>query len=681
MRKLIGRGDELDRVQEACRQAQLVTLTGVGGVGKTRLALQVATALQSEFADGAWLVELSPLQDGRLLPHTIAQSLPLTTDQTNRSMIDVLAEYLADRELLLVWDTCEHLTDACSLTAQALLLAAPGLCILTTSRRPLGVPGEQVLALEPLPVGDDCAAVAADAVTLLADRAAEAVPGFTVTDANRDQVLRLSRHLEGLPLAIELAAARLRDMPLAVLNTRLEDRFAVLGTTEEAVHGAEPPWHQALHTAIGWSHQLCSPAERLAWARLSVFAGTFDAEAVRQVCADAHLPDEHVPAVLAELVDTSVLIWLPTGDGERYRMLDTIREYGAFWLRGLGEEDEVRLRHRDYYRRLARRADAAWIGRDQFSWYDRMNAEHDNLRAALEFSLDRPEGRPALELAGALWFFWFCCGFFTEGQHYLNRALAADPTPSQARRKALWARGLALLPQGDNEAAAACAAIAEYLDDADAAEQAQALSMCAALMRGDTARVAALAEDLLAEYQDSGELNLATLLAQLDLAYAHTVMGNSEKAIAVLEQLSADCHRHGERWMRAHADLMRAQAELACGRPGAARVSAQAALAVKQRLNDSRGVALAVVVLAQAAANVGQEEYAAYLLGLAQQIRDVLGKPQCNPLWTATRRTCEQQARDALGNQAYTAAFRAGYESSPDTALTYALDPGPILLP
>ncbi len=268
--ELVGRRAELAQIRRLLGGARLVTPTGVGGVGKTRLALRTAYEAQPSFRDGVWWVELSALRQGELLAHTVAEALPLT-DQTIRPMIDVLVDYLADRELLLVLDTCEHLTDACAMAAEALLRAAPGLRVLATSRRLLGVVGEEVFTVEPLPVptteamgavgaagADPVDAVdGVDAVALLAARAAEAVPGFAVTDVNRRDVVALCRRLEGLPLALELAAARLREQSVAQLARRLEDRFAVLGETNELVDGAEPPWHQALRTAIGWSHQLC----------------------------------------------------------------------------------------------------------------------------------------------------------------------------------------------------------------------------------------------------------------------------------------------------------------------------------------------------------------------------------------------------------------------------------------
>ncbi|WP_037772842.1 ATP-binding protein [Streptomyces sclerotialus] len=682
--RLVDRRAELAEIQRLLSSgARLVTLTGAGGIGKTRLALETAAALRPRFQDGAWLVELSPLSKGTLLPLTIAEALPLA-DLTTRPAIDVLAEYLADRELLLVLDTCEHLTDACAMAVQVLVRAAPGLRVLATSRRTLDVPGEEVFTVEPLSVpdlADDARTHEAAAMVLLAERAAAVVPGFALTDVNRTEVAWLCRRLEGLPLALELAAARLRDHSVTELTARLTDRYAVLDGTDDELTHAGPPWHRALRTAIGWSHQLCTPPERLLWARLSVFAGTFDAEAVRQVCADAHLPGRKVPALLGALVDNSVLTWVPTGAGERYRMLDTLREFGEGWLRRLGEEDALRRRHRDHYLALARRGDAAWLGADQFAWYDRTTAEHDNLRAALEFCLAHPEDHTALELAGALWFFWNGCGMQKEGQHFMERALALDPAPVPARGKVLWACGLALLTLGDADGGAAyaaeCTAAAERSGDADTAAAAAAITMGTAMLRGDVERMTSLARRLLATERPGSALTLPQHLARLVSGHAHIITGRFEEAIAVLEQWRVACDRHGERWMRTFSDSYRAQAELALGRPAAAQSYAQAALEGKHRMHDSLGVAMALDVLAQAASATGQDERAARLLGLARQVWEALGgRPQAGiAAWIAARRSCEERCRDALGDHAYETAYRIGRETGLDTGIAYALTP------
>jgi predicted ATPase len=701
--RLVGRAAELTQIGLLLERSRLVTVSGVAGVGKTRLALRAIADLAPRFADGAGWVELSPLDDGIALPYAIAEALPLA-DQTNRPMIDVVADYLADRELLLVLDTCEHIADACALAAEALLAAAPKLRILTTSRCALNVSDEEILAIAPLPVPDaprpvpdsaagaDAAAAGAgtaaevlgadgeDAVTLLAERAAQATPGFKVTLWNRADVVSLCRRLDGLPLAIELAAARLAEMPIRELTDRLADRFAVLGDIDPDADDADPPWHQALRTAIGWSHQLCSPAERLAWARASVFAGSFDTETAGQVCADDRLPAEQIPALLHSLADKSILTRVPVPDAEpRLRMLDSIRDYGAFWLRNLDEERRLQRRHRDVYLDLACRGESAWLGSEQLAWYDRMTAEHDNLRAALEFAIADTEGHTALELTSALWFFWYTCGFNKEGQHYLERALAADPTPGPARTMALWACGFVLLAQGDFDAAGALAdqsaAEAESQGDDSAAAMAQALAMCAAWTRGDAQRAISLIERLRTAPRQDIPL-FAALLAKVVHGHVYVAQGNPTAAIAVLEELHAECEQNGEHWMRSYADFFRAQAEMASGRPLVAQTYARAALKTKHRMHDSVGIAFAIDMLGWAAGAIGRPERAARLLGLAKQVWDTVGVPHMGVReLQAARDACARETRQALGDDAYQAAYQAGYDSDIESGVAYALDP------
>ncbi|MFB4266986.1 NB-ARC domain-containing protein [Nonomuraea sp. GTA35] len=674
--RLIGRREEVDGVRALLGSSRLVTVTGVAGVGKTRIALRAAAELRAEFADGVWLVALSPLVEGSALPYAIAEALPLS-DQSSRPVTEVLADYLADRELLLVLDTCEHLTEACAAAVGTLLAAAPRLRVLATSRRPLGCAEEQVRTVEPLPVpaGDEWQE--GDALELLLDRAAATVPGFVIDERNRDALMRVCRRLEGLPLAIELAAARLRELSPERLAERLEDRFTVLGTTDHRVYDADPPWHQALRTAIGWSHQLCTPAERLLWARASVFAGGIDPVAVKQVCADDRLPSWQIPQLLESLADKSILIWEPTGAGDRYRMLDTIREFGAIWLKDLGQDERVRRRHRDYYLALAREGDACWIGPDQYAWYDRMTVELPNLRAALQFALVRPEGHTALELAGALWFFWYPCGFLQEGRHFLERALAQDRAPGPARRKAMWACALVLVCQGEGalteKLAAECAAEAEEQGDVEATLMAWCAISCAGIIMGDNARAAEAARKVI-EQEERSLFCFPVLLAHTSYGMSRTMVGDFEDGIAALERLRTLCDQHGERWQRAYGDVLRAQAELACGRPEQARAYAKAALEVKWRLHDSLGMAMAIDVLAPAAVAAGEGERAARMLGLADQIWDTVGKHQIGtPELVAARRACEREVRGVLGDLAYDSAFRAGRDTDLDAGVAYAL--------
>ncbi|MEU7484576.1 hypothetical protein [Streptomyces sp. NPDC042319] len=677
--RLVGRRAELARLGRWIGRSRLVTVTGVGGVGKTRLARRAAGEVQLRFPDGAWWVELSPLSEGRRLPYAIAESLPLV-DQSTRPMLDVVAEYLAGRETLLVWDTCEHLVEECRDAAATLLTVAPGLRILTTGRRPLGLPAEEVLTLDPLPVpGDDDEA--ADAVVLLADRAAEAVPGFTVSDANRSGLAALCRRLEGLPLALELAAARLREMPLAELNQRLDDRYALLGDTEGATHPATPPWHQALRTAIGWSHQLCTPAERLAWARLSVFAGTFDAEAAARVLADERLSAKEVPRLLAGLVEGSIVEWVPTGDGERYRMLDTIREFGAHWLHELGEERTVRRRHRDHFLDLSRAADAGWIGPDQLVWRDRAVTEHTNLRAALDFCLAERDADGALELGGALWFLWSACGFAKEGQHYLDRALALSTSPGPVRAKALWSCGRAAIILGEAETGLR---LAEAFRETVAGDPDETHVFAAAFLEGGSLtmlgrqRQAAEVLDAVPRARPgTGQYDAEWFAVRIARAFVHVHDGQFAEAMAVAEEMGAECVRCGDTWALAYADYVRALAALGLGRPEEAAAHARTALDGKRRLRDSLGIALIVDVLAGAAVASGLAETAARFLGIAEQVWHSLGSPRMgSPELVAAREACEDRARSLLGDDAYRAAFHSGHDSDLDTGITYALTSG-----
>ncbi|NGN62419.1 hypothetical protein G5C51_00635 [Streptomyces sp. A7024] len=679
-RELYGRQQELAQIRRLFDDgARLVTVTGVGGVGKTRLALRATHEVRPSFRDGVWWVELSSLRRGALLAHAVSEVLALV-DQTTRPMIDVLADYLAEREVLLVLDTCEHLVHECALAADVLLRAAPGLRIVVTSRRPLGTHMERLLTVDPLPVpeGEGAACGGADAMALLAERAAEAVPGFAVTDANRPDLVRLCRCLDGLPLAIELAAARLRDQSVAELTEKLDDRFAVLGTTDEVVDDAEPPWHQALRTAIGWSHELCSPAERLLWARLSVLVGGFDAEAALAVCADTRLPEEAIPGLLASLTDKSIVMWEPTGGGERYRMLDTIREFGAAWLRGLGEESTLRHRHRDYFRALAQAADAAWMGPDQVAWHDRTTTEHANLRAALDFCLAEQDGQSGLQMAGALWFFWYACGFAHEGVYYLDRALDLDPAPGPDRAKALWARGMSGQIVGDMETGLR---LLDTFRKVTADEADETAPVAAALLEGTcfalSGRQTQAAEALDAAPRtppSPGRYDAAWSLVQVARSFVHIQLGQIAEAAVVADGLCAVCDRHGETHARAWGDYLRALAALALGRAAEAEAHARDALDGKRRVRDSLGIAMALEALASATLASGHAERTAQLLGTADRVWQTLGSPQMGaPELVAARQACEAQARQALGGDIYETAFRASYDSGLDAGITHAL--------
>ncbi|GGM23366.1 hypothetical protein GCM10010129_79710 [Streptomyces fumigatiscleroticus] len=683
----VGRQAELLRIGCALQEARLVTLTGVGGVGKTRLALRAAAGLRAAFPDGVWLVELSPVprteqHDTELLALVVMEALRLA-DQTTRPALEVVSEWLADKRLLLVLDCCEHLTAPCADLTGNLLTAAPGLRILATSRQPLSVRGERVLTVPPLPVpGQDCPPAAAgqgeDAVALFLQRTAHATPEPGTEEAHREAVADICTRLEGIPLAIELAAARLPELTLDQLRAHLRARFEVLAADPDA-YGDGEPRHQALRTTIGWSHELCAPLERLLWARLSVFAGGFDQEAAQAVCAGGLLAAADVPRLLDGLEAKSLLQRRLYMTGlVRYAMLDTVREFGGQWLAGLGEEQVTARRHRDHFLGLARRADAAWAGPGQVAWSARTVAEHANLRTALDHCLTEDEGQAGLELGGALWFFWYTCGYAREGRHYLDQALARWTDPSPARSKAVWACGVAAIAQGDaatvTQLGTKLRAAAEAADSPAIRTAAAYLDGAGLVLSGRYAEAAPVLAAVISTRHHGSAYAGARLAAWAARPFVHVALGEFADAIAVAGALRADCEQRGERWARAWADYMQALAERGLGRPQEAAVHARAALASKVLLHDSLGIAVAVDLLASVAADSGHGKRAARLLGTGQRIWDTLGRPQAGiPELVSARAACEQQARGAIGDTTYEAAFRTGLQHSIDDGLAYAL--------
>ncbi|MHB9753445.1 helix-turn-helix transcriptional regulator [Streptomyces sp. BYX5S] len=407
----VGRAAELAEVRAGFDSSRLVTLVGPGGVGKSRTALRAAARSAERFPDGVWLVELSALRDPELIPATLAAVLELP-EQAGMEPLDAVVAHLRERRLLIVLDTCEHLVDACAMLTDVLLREAAGVHVLATSRQPLDVPGERCCAIAPL--GPD------DALELFVQRASAVVPGFAVNEANREQLAALARRLDGIPLAIELAAVRLRAVPLEHLVQRLGQRFEVLtGGRRTALTR-----HQTLRTAIGWSHELCTPKERLLWARLSVFAGSFELAAAEVVGAGGELTGGDVLEQLIGLVDKSVVQRIGENGG-RYRMLDTIREYGAEWLEETGQGDAVRRRHSAYHRDLGQRYWDNFLTTEQVGHYRTLRAAQADVRAALEYAYQSPE-----TVAAGLWFaaqlgpYWRAVGLLSEGRYWIEKGLA-----------------------------------------------------------------------------------------------------------------------------------------------------------------------------------------------------------------------------------------------------------------
>ncbi len=455
----IGREREINEVKRLLSGTCLLTLTGPGGVGKTHLALRLAADVLGAHPEGVWLVELASLKDASLIPQTIATALGVR-EQPGRSLLTTLTDYLRPKELLLILDNCEHLIAACARLTDSLLRACPKVKVLATSREPLGIAGETVWSvpslslpdLRRLPPTEQLAEY--EAVRLFTERAKAVLPMFSVTDQNARAVAHVCNRLDGIPLGIELAATRVKVLAVEQIASRLDDRFRLLTRGSRTAL----PRHQTLQAAIDWSYELLSERERAVFRGLSVFAGGWTLEAAEAVCAWEGARELDVLDLLSQLVAKSLLLVEPRGAEVRYWLLETIREYGEERLRAVGEEPVMRRRHRDWYLRLAEQSEQAVRGPDQVAWVERLDAEHDNLRAALEFcKAEKENAGHGLRLAGALWPFWEIRGHMSEGRRRLTEALdtagaAADPA---VRAKALTGAGVLAYRLGDHAAARA----------------------------------------------------------------------------------------------------------------------------------------------------------------------------------------------------------------------------------
>jgi predicted ATPase/DNA-binding CsgD family transcriptional regulator len=620
MTSFVGRRRELAETRRMLAASRLLTLTGPGGVGKTRLALRMAAEVRRTFPDGVWFVELAALHDPQLLPHTVANALELR--QVSADPAADLASYLETQRLLVVLDNCEHLTDACAVLTSKLLAAAPGLSILATSRHLLGVEGEQILSVPPLSVPEVLAGDAThyESVALFLDRAASVTPGFAITDGNRTTVVELCRRLDGIPLAIELAAVWLRILSPAEILDRLEDRFRLLTGGRRAV----PARQQALDATVGWSYDLCSPTEQLMWARLAVFSGGFDLEGAEEVCSGGEIVRDDVLSLVAGLLNKSIVVRQQATEHTTawYQMLESIRQYGA---ERLTDEDEVRalrVRHRDHYRSLASRFAADGFGPRQADWFIRLRRESGNLRAALEFCLaDKGEAPAALEIAAGLWNFWFA-GFLREGYRYLRRALELATEPTVTRAYGLWAAAYLAMFATDFERNATmlaeCTQIAAGLHDDLLQARIKECRGQATLYQGELPSAIALLEQARREF-----LAIGDPLGEFDtliLLTACTFFLDDPRADEFSQQALALAEHHGAQSSTAYALWSVGIAQWRAGDYSKAAHSLRRSIRLFQPMHDLTGISFGVQALSWCAAFADPGERAARLLGAAQAV-------------------------------------------------------------
>ena len=677
----IGRPRELSEGARLLADARLLTLTGAGGVGKTRLALRIAAERGRDFPDGVWSVDLAPLRDGGLLARTIAATWGLREESTQPAL-DTLTQYLRDKQLLLVLDNCEHLLDECAFLVSKLLTGTHDLRILATSRQTLNVNGEFVLPVPPMstPDPDQLPSIAqvssSEAIKMFADRAAASVPTFTITEENYVAVARLCHLLEGIPLALELAANWLR----AVTVDQIVEDLGPFKTQQLLSRGfrTDDPRHQSLQAAMDWSYELCSPEEQTLWERLSVFSGGFFLEAVQEVCAGDGIDPEKIVFHVASLMDKSILTGEPRGPQTRYRMLETIRQYGHERLAKSGQLYMVEHLHLEYYLKASRKADEAFFGPRQSQWLDWLRVEFPNLRVALNRCVSNlDQVQTGLEIAAALHEYWLFEGVLGEGRLWHERALErADeqvdkPTVIQVKAQAVAAT--IALWQGDVAAAEPLvrksSADAQKLGDPYTLARTLHLQGAAALFNGDPQRAIELLDQVRdrygEDYGDPGDAFLLRLYRSIAACQA------DDHAISTSMACQALAERAGAEWSLGWALLIVGFAYWRGDDMANATDLLKQSLSLQRDLQDRWGPTWTAEVLAWTAAASGRHRHAAELLGATAALRKLIDIEIPGMLAEAHERY-EQELREALGHE-YETLYQQGEKMTAAEALAYAL--------
>jgi len=689
----VGRQAERCEIGRLLADCRLLTLTGPGGVGKTRLGLAVAVECVAEYPAGVHLVELAALSDGALVSQAVAATLGVQEDP-GQPIWATLAAALGSRRLLLVLDNCEHLVAACAELADRLLRACPALSILATSREPLGIPGETIWPVLPLPVPDPRVVMGTDeiaasaSVSLFVDRARLVQPSFALGDRNAQVVAEICRRLDGIPLAIELAAARLRSLGVVEIAERLDDRFRFLTTDLRTI----VPRQQTLRAAFDWSYELLDESERRMLRALAVFAGSWSLEAAETVC-DVGARDEGrgtsgrhcsplVPRpspldALTHLVDRSLVIADNQHGRARYRMLETIRQYGLEKLRESGEETALRARHCDWYLALAEQARPALRGPDQAAWVERLELEHDNIRAALGWAVEVRDAERGLRMAGALWRFWSYRGYLIEGRRWLDTvlALATSTTSSAVLAEVLFAAGRLTHQQGEYAAAnrlfQASLTIAERheYDEGIVGALTQLGHLALNQDQYDVAREQyskALAQRH--RVGDSGEV----VVALASLAFVGHLQGQYDGCRELYEEGLAIAERLGDQSLRGYLLCRLGELAVDQGRYAEARARFTAGVEIYRSLGARTRLAGVLEGFAVLAAAHDEGTRALRLAGAAAALRDlVMARP--TPREAAWPRPGLERARQLLGARASEWAWSDGLALSLDEAIDEAL--------
>ena len=669
----VGRRHELAEARRKLASARLISLVGPGGVGKTRLAIRIATDLGRGFPGGAWLAELAELRDPALVGTAVMAALDLR-DQAAADPVDLLRSYLKDKELLLVLDNCEHRLEAAARLVDEVITAAPGVRVIATSREPLSVAGEHVLPVPPLslPAPDAAEPLARlrenEAVTLFTERAAAASGSFELTAANRAAVSGLCRRLDGLPLAIELAAVRTRALGPEQIRDRLDDRFSLLtGGSRAAL-----PRHQTLRTAIEWSYDLLAPAERTLLARLCVFAGRFTLDDVEGVCCSGGVPAARALDLLSSLIDKSLVTKEDAGGSACYRMHETMREYARLRLREAGEEDAVERRCAGYY--LSRCARFAAEGRHRLlEWLPWAELEIDNIRAVLRRCLDRGDAQWGIALASSLIWYWVTRAT-AEGVRWLDELLARDAGPA-GHPWVYFVRGFLAVLQ--NDPAAASPALEHGVNAAraaglrDALSQSLAMASIAADMAGDRASSRQLLDESRLAAEGLDDLGTTLMLHQ-----ARALNGLLEGDLGAVRSAAAE----GARISRAAGDsyslgmmlLNQGFAALAAGDLRESEQRLAEGLRIARQLDDRVAQCHLLGALGCCAAGSREPRLAAQLFGALENLRAEAGAA-LNAGMAPVLAQAAVSVAATLGQSRFESEFKAGQRLSRDGAARLAL--------
>jgi non-specific serine/threonine protein kinase len=659
----------------------LLTLTGPGGVGKTRLAISVAGDVIPAFNDGGLFVDLAPIGDADLVLPAIALTLGVP-EGGERPLIERLVIALQPRHLLLMLDNCEHLVNAVATVVSHILSGCPAVQVLTTSRAPLRLLGEQELPIAPLPAppldaGDVAQLADNPAVRLFTERARAVDPRFSATNDSLHDVAEICRSLDGLPLAIELAAARVRMLTLSALRERLERRLPLLvGGARDA-----PVRHQTMRDTIAWSYGLLTPGEQEVFLRLAVFSGGFTLDAAQAVTSRD--PTADVLPILERLVEHNLIYRDDQTVPSRYRLLETIREFALELLIACGDADAARHAHSAYFLALAEQAASALYGSQQLVWLTCLENEHPNLRAALEWLHGQEERESLLRLAAVLWRFWFIRGYPREGRAWLSQALAGAHPWSPLLREALEGSSMLASNQGDHREAAAIAVQlllhAREHDDADGIARALFLQSFAATYLGDREQARRLASEALLLFRHLGNRHrLGNAINRLGIEEHN--QGNYARAAALYEEAQGIWRNLGCTWELVCVTTNLGVSAQAQGNMARAAARYRESLVLLQTVGETWMIEELLALVAALAAETGSYEQAARLIATTDRRLEFIGFALAPFVDVIYERARSRVLRE-LGEDAFAATREAGERLTTAEALNEAFDVASTLVP